>query len=72
MTAAYLSSFQLARTTKFKIQPKCAAVKVTSLSKVAALVGIGLRGYQKNILIEMRSFGIIIWALMLGEINSFF
>ena len=39
LTAADLGSFlnftQLGRMTKFKIEPKCAAVKVTSLSEVA-------------------------------------
>ena len=39
LTAAHLGSFlnfaQLARTATFKIEPKCTAVKVTSLSEVA-------------------------------------
>ena len=39
MTAAHLGSFlnfdQLSRTAKFKIEPKCAAVKVTPLTEVA-------------------------------------
>ena len=41
LTEAHLGSFmnfsQLSRTAKFKIEPKCPAVKVTFLSKVALL-----------------------------------
>ena len=42
MTAVHLGSFlnfaQLACTAKFKIEPKCAAVKVTPLTEVASEV----------------------------------